>query len=312
MDKNKLKFSYVVSALSPYVDQLNTDFLEKVVGKVRTLDYVTIVPDVKYQKQVNLPNSTITFTSADSCGFDPSGSTTYDKVVIGVCDVKYEDQLCNNTLENYWIGKFMKKGSVQDEIPFEQYWMNEKMNKIAVELDKIFWQGDVTGQTGNLALCDGIIEKLKYASPSRVSVPSASGLTSSSTVIADLQTLVSNIPDAIIDEDLTLFVDPAIFTALQSALFAGKYFNPQTFNVDGGTYVLPFKPNVTVVSTAGLAGTDKAILGKSEYIMWGTDLAPSDEPLKSEYNFRLDAVLVRYRVKIGAQIAYSDLFVTNF
>ncbi len=64
------------------------------------------------------------------------------------------------------------------------------------------------------------------------------------------------------------------------------------------------KRNITIVATVGLDGTNRAILTKPEFILWGTDLAPADEALAGEYNFQLDRYLMRYKVKIAAGIAF--------
>jgi hypothetical protein len=317
MEKKKLNFAYAVSNLPTYIQELDNRFIPEILGVIRTLDYVTIHSDVKGAgKELYLGTSTINFQDASVCTATFSGTTTYDKVTLNVCYISSAEKLCQNTLWDKYVSEYARKGQggLDDSITFADYWFDEKVRKIAVELDKIFWQGDVVSGTGNLRVCDGVLARFEDVIGVTGSSPIATTFSgasfSAANVITTLQGFVANIPANLQDEALTMFVDPAIFGNLQLALFNGKYFDPNTFGAEQ-TYVLPFKPNVRVVSTIGLSGTNVVVLGVASYLHWGTDISPLDASLRAAYDIHSNSHIVRYQTKVGAAITFPNTFVVN-
>jgi hypothetical protein len=305
----KLNFGYSVAGLPTYIEELDNTFQSELLGKIRTLDYVTVHANIAGAgKNIYVATNDILFQAGGSCSENFSGSTSVDDVLLSVCPLTYAEQFCEDQLWDKYLSNYQRKGTdgVVDTLTFEEYWMDSKLKKIAVELDKIYFQGNTSTGTGNLALCDGVIAKLTPVSTE------VTGLTFNVTnVIVDVQSMVAAISANLQDEELTLFVDPKIFGNLQLALFNGKYFDPNTFGAEQ-TYKLPFKPNVTVVSTIGLSGSMNAILGPAEHLHWGADLAPSDKSIRSGYDIKTDKIILRMKTKIGAQVTFGDYFVTNF
>ncbi len=80
MEKKDLKFSATYTSINKYVDQLYDGFIASVVGKVRTLDFITIIPDVKYSKVV--PTVDTAF-----CG-TPAAGTTNGRPAVSVAASK--------------------------------------------------------------------------------------------------------------------------------------------------------------------------------------------------------------------------------
>lgn len=314
--KKKLNFAYEVSNLPTYIQELDDKFVPEILGSIRTLDHVTLHSDVKGSgKEIYLGTSEIVFGDASTCNSTFLGTSSYDKVTLNVCYLSSAEQLCQNALWDKYVSNYEKKGvgGIADEITFADYWFNEKINKIAVELDKIYWQGDTVSGVGNLSLCDGVIVKLQdqvgVTGSSPISVTGSAF--SAGSVISDIQNLIAQMPANLQDTEQVLFVDPAIFGNLQLALFNGKYFDANTF---GATqeYRLPFKPNVVVVSTIGLSGTNKAILGVPSYLHYGTDINPSDASLRSAYDIHTNTNIIRYQTKIGAAVTFPESFVISF
>ena len=120
-----LNFSASYTSISKYVDQLYNGFVPSVVGKIRTLDYVTLVPDVKYSKVIPTVKSTFDFVAADSCTtFANGGTTSVVGVTLTSVYLKAEESLCLSEMEQYYFGQYMKRGSDQEAVPFEQAFMD--------------------------------------------------------------------------------------------------------------------------------------------------------------------------------------------
>lgn len=298
MEKRDLQFSATYTSISKYVDQLYDGFIPSVVGKVRTLDYVTLVPDVKYQKVVPMVNSLIDFVAADTCSTFANGSTTsVTGVTITATYLKSEESLCLSEMEQYYFGQYMRKGSMQDNIPFEQAFMDEKMGKIAKKLDIIFWQGG-NGVTGLLS-----------GATTATSLTASSFSTSTAItngIIATFDAMIAALNSDMLSEDLVLFVGQDAFDTYTRSIRNLNLYHFSPDEINGEAVQLFGKRNVTLVATVGLNGTSQALLTKGEFILWGTDLTPEDEPIDSEYNFVFDKFLIRYKVKIGAALAFPS------
>lgn len=304
MEKKDLKFTANYTSINKYVDQLYDGFVASVVGKVRTLDYITIVPDVKYSKVIPTVNTTFDFVAADTCTTFANGATTS---VVGVtltaCYLKSEESICLSEMEQYYFGQYMRRGSTQESLPFEQAFMDEKMGKIAKKLDQIFWQGNScvtsvisTAQTGGATVSTG--------NSFAVSTLITNG------IIATLDTMCDKLnSDMLSQDDLVIFVGQDTFDKYTRSVRNLNLYHFSPDEIDGAAVKLFGKRNVTLVATVGLDGQNKALLTKGSWIYWGTDLAPSEEALAGEYNFQLDKYLLRYKVKLAAGVAFPNLAV---
>lgn len=309
----KEKFSYVVSDLNAYTHELNENFIPKSAGSVRTFDGITSIFSIKGRSyQLNLPNSTIQFAASSDCTVVPSGLSSFNKVVVAMNPVQFTEDLCENTLESVWVSQYQSNATIHDDITFAQYWVDEKLTKIGVEMDKMFWQGNLTGGTGNLALVDGAVELLKKQSTRKKDL-TASGLTVS-TILADVQKLFALIPGEIADaDDLYLFMAPEIFTNLQMALGAEfKYFMSPIEVRENGGFVSPYKYNVRILPTIGLTGTKNLVLAKKSNLIGlygGEETNPDLRVIDMPWEMK---IRLMSRFTMGVGIAYPEQFITNF
>ena len=297
MEKKDLKFSATYTSINKYVDQLYDGFIASVVGKVRTLDFITIVPDVKYSKVVPTVDTTLDFVAADTCTTFANGATTS---VVGVtltaCYLKSEESFCLNEMEQYYFGQYMRRGSTQEQLPFEEAFMDEKMGKIAKKLDQIFWQGN--------SCVTGLIAGATAGGASLVTASFSVSTAANNGVIATFDAMADALNSDMLSEELVLFCGQDTFDKYTRSIRNLNLYHFSPDEINGASVRMFGKRNITIVATVGLDGRNQAILTKPEFILWGTDLAPADEALAGEYNFQLDRYLMRYKVKIAAGIAF--------
>lgn len=304
-----LNFSASYTSISKYVDQLYNGFVPSVVGKIRTLDYVTLVPDVKYQKVIPTVKSTFDFVAADSCSTFANGATTS---VVGVTltsvYLKAEESLCLSEMEQYYFGQYMKRGSDQEAVPFEQAFMDEKMNQIAKKIDTIYWNGG-SGVTGLIATAtaSGATVQTSTASTSyAISTSITNG------IIATLDGMIDALSADLLDEeDLTIFVGRDIFNRYTISLRNLNLYWANPNEIQNGVVGIFGRSNVKLVATVGLNGVTRAILAKGSWLYFGCDLAPAEEAMKGEYNMYLDKYLIRYKFKLAPALAFPNLAVVS-
>ena len=297
MEKKDLKFSATYTSINKYVDQLYDGFIASVVGKVRTLDFITIVPDVKYSKVVPTVDTTLDFVAADTCTTFANGATTsVTGVTLTACYLKSEESFCLNEMEQYYFGQYMRRGSTQEQLPFEEAFMDEKMGKIAKKLDQIFWQGN--------SCVTGLIAGATAGGASLVTASFSVSTAANNGVIATFDAMADALNSDMLSEELVLFCGQDTFDKYTRSIRNLNLYHFSPDEINGASVRMFGKRNITIVATVGLDGRNQAILTKPEYILWGTDLAPADEALAGEYNFQLDRYLMRYKVKIAAGIAF--------
>lgn len=297
MEKKDLKFSATYTSINKYVDQLYDGFIASVVGKVRTLDFITIVPDVKYSKVVPTVDTTLDFVAADTCTTFANGATTsVTGVTLTACYLKSEESFCLSEMEQYYFGQYMRRGSTQEQLPFEEAFMDEKMGKIAKKLDQIFWQGN--------SCVTGLIAGATAGGASLVTASFSVSTAANNGVIATFDAMADALNSDMLSEELVLFCGQDTFDKYTRSIRNLNLYHFSPDEINGASVRMFGKRNITIVATVGLDGRNQAILTKPEFILWGTDLAPADEALAGEYNFQLDRYLMRYKVKIAAGIAF--------
>jgi hypothetical protein len=299
MEKRELKFSASYTSINKYVDQLYDGFIAQVVGKVRTLDFITVVPDVKYSKVVPTVGTTLDFVAADTCTTFANGATTsVTGVTLTTCYLKSEESICLSEMEQYYFGQYMRRGSTQENLPFEEAFMNEKMGVIAKKLDQIFWQGN--------SCVTGLIAGATAGGATTVTATMSVSSAVTNGVIATFDAMIDALNSDMLSEELVLFVGQDTFDKYTRSIRNLNLYHFSPDEINGAAVRLFGKRNITLVATVGLDGTNRAILTKGDWILWGTDLAPSEEALAGEYNFQLDRFLLRYKVKIAAAIAFPN------
>jgi len=74
---------------------------------------------------------------------------------------------------------------------------------------------------------------------------------------------------------------------------------------------LPGFPNVRIVGTYGLVGSERVIVGPSSDMVIGTDLMADTENFKTWFSLDDDAIKYRLRNKLGVQVGHPAYFVSN-
>lgn len=311
MEKRKLDFSASYTNISKYIDSLYDGFIPNVYGRVRTLDHIAVVPDVKYQKIIPTVSETEgTFVAADTCSDFSNGATTsVTGVTLTAVYLKKEESFCLNEMEQYYFGQYMKRGSDQEELPFEEAFMQNKMNVIAKRLDTMYWLGDSSvSLTGEIAVA--VAASAVSLTQSTIGTPSvAFGISTAvnNGIINTIDLMIDNLNASVLDEeDLVLFVGRDVFDRYTRSIRNLNFYHASPDEIKNGVSPIFGKNNVKLVATAGLNGQNKALLGKGSWIFWGTDMAPDEETIKGEYSMYYDKYLVRYKVKIATGIAFGS------
>jgi hypothetical protein len=299
-----------LTGLTAYVDENKMELIKKSILQGRTLEYVTIQPDIKSSATINILDSTLV-GQAGACGFNSDGDTVLSQRTLAVNKIKVNESICVDKLEAFYTQKMMNAGSYNESIPFEQIYAEDKAEKIADMLESIVWKGDTAG-SGNLALCDGYVKLFDSLSASTVAgnVDSITAITAANVVDA-IDGMVGVIPADIIDaDDLILFVGYDTYRTYAKALRDANLFHYNGEENQGLDFsmIVP-GTNVKVIAVKGLNGTDRIVLSRVANMYVGVDMLNDSEQFRIFYSQDNDEVRFLAKLKIGVQVAFPEFVV---
>jgi hypothetical protein len=297
-----------LNALNAWTNEHAMDMIKEAVLKGRTTDLVTVQGGIKYAATINRLSTAIT-GQAGACGWNTAGTTTLDQRTITVCDIKINEAICLNDLENYYTSVMMNPGSYNTEIPFEQLFAENKRDQIMALVEDLIWKGDTAEGTGNLDLCDGLITLFTAgitASSSAYGTYSISGLAGE--IVDKVDAMIADLNVNVIDaEDLHLFMGYAEYRTYAKALRDANLFH-YTGAENQGQDFSQIHPgtNVRVIAVRGLNNTNRFVLTPASNIYVGTDLLSDAEDFKIFYSQDNDEVRFLAKWKLGVQVAYLE------
>ena len=308
------------SGISAYTKQEIAPLLTEAVFAAKTQSLLKaggiLLPKTKSSVKVPKLATNANFQT-DSCGWNPSGTTTLSQATVTVGKIKIEETICPKDFEAYFSQEALKAGSTYEDFgwaDFQAKFTEQKNKMIAKQLEVGIWQGDTTSANLNLVPFDGLIKLIDAGSPVDANV---SGYVSggpiatitAANVVSVLNAVYKAIPVEIIDaEDLKVMCGNDVY---RLAVLAYQALNLYNYKVDGDanqTFVIP-GTNVELVAVNGLNGTGDIYATTLSNIAMAFDLEAEEENYMIWYS--KDNNEVRYRVafKLGVNVAYTTLCV---
>lgn len=304
MAKTNVNLSgYTVSSLTDYVEQKRDVLIKSVVlgeSKGDTIANCRKQLGVKGTERLNYLNVDPALQSGAGCGFNASGSTAFTERDITATRMKINDQFCPDDL----IGKFAEyavrigaNGNAEN-MPFEQEIAEGIAEKIDEKLEKLVWQGSVSGGD----LIDGFLtQALGADSAATVNVSIASG----SSVYDAIKKVVLAIPENLLDKAL-VFVSPTIYRAYIQELVEKNYYHYDPAFGEPKDMFFP-GTSVKVHNTLGLAGDKKHLYASVwENMVYATDLMNDKEEFRLWFSDDADLFRVKVKWNSGVATLYPD------
>lgn len=299
-----------LSALTAYTNEHAMDLIKESILRGRTVDLIQVQGGIKSAATINRLSTTLNAQSG-ACGWSATGSTTLDQRTITVCDIKINEAICLNDLEEYYTQVMMNPGSYNTDIPFEQLFAENKRDAIMAMIEDLIWKGNTSTGSGNLALCDGFIKLFDAgitASSAQYGTFSGTTAITAAEVIDKFDEAVGKIPtDIINNDDLHLFCSYADFRTYAKALRDANLFHYTGGENQGGDFTMMIPgTNVRVIAVRGLNGSGRFALASASNFYVGTDLLSDAEDFKIFYSQDNDEVRFLAKWKLGVQVAWLE------
>ena len=303
--------SFNLGGLQPYTDQLSTDLITRAVLKPSSVSALTV------RGGLTAGTTAINILGANpdikdyACGFGAgqvgNNTTIFTQQDLVVATKMMKEELCPNTLRDYWLSSQMSVSAYQESVPFEQAIADLKVREINKYIEQKIWNGD--GST-----LDGLVFQTSVAEGGIDATSIAADFASATTAFQafwDLIDIVSSSNQALLQEDdLYCYVSAATYSKLVQALqnkgnsILLQY--PQVNNVTGSPineFVWP-GTNVVVRLAPGIVDTGSplaptVILGPKKYAFFGTGLMDDQDKFRFYYDPSQDNVKFLSAFRMG-------------
>jgi hypothetical protein len=301
--KKKLDFSYDLTGLNKWSNERGDEMLLKSVLGATTPRYARIYPNMKgTSMKVGVMANDPVWQDGLNCGLTPSGTTDITQVEIVGCYKTARMNNCGNELREYFLAQALTNSLFQENIPFEELFIQDLSNRSADFMETELWKGTSCGFSG-------ITAEVKA---SGVSGGTYVALTASN-AITQLNNLVLNIPSSIQRrDDLGIFLSFADYRAFIAALADSSSMNLFTLGDSSGlsTETTVFLPgsNIAIIPTQGLDGASTIVLAPTQNILVGV-AADDGMEVRVQYDPFEDNVASLTKVGFGCGLHEPDKFV---
>jgi hypothetical protein len=293
---------------STYAGELALPYINAAIlsGDTLAKNYVTLKEGVKYKAVLKKLANSASLVQAAACDFTQQGSLTLTESILTVSDLMTNLELCKAEFARDWEAAQTGRGFINDVVPanFSDFLIGYAAAKVGETIELTIWQGD-TG--GTYTSFDGFEKKINATAGTYYNATWSAGAMSASTVIANLNQLINNLPAALIGSpDTKLYMNRATAQFYRQAVSALGYANlfqaTDSFNLQFNGYDIYVCPGMS-------AGT--VIAAQPSNLFVGVD-ANSDFAEVKVVDMTLtdasDNVRMAMRYRCGVQVGvYQDV-----
>ena len=305
--------AFDISTLDAFNNETAGELFVKAILEGSTIEYVTVKEGIKYKEPINLFEVDLDIVDGRGCVTSLAGTASFAQRDIEVCQRSSHDGLCLRDLDTKYLGVMQPGGSYNESFTLVQEYSDQIVKGFQKANDQFIW-----GATTGAGDCVNGLKTIISGSTSGVVVPvSITGSAPSSTNIGDqIDVMLENLSADVQDrEDLTVFMSITNFRKYITWLRNENNYHYDPAAVENRTNFMamrhPFTPNVTIVGTIGLQGSNRIVMGPAKHIVVGVDLLSDVSSFQLWYDINDDKLKHRVVTKLGVNIAYPEFWVSN-
>ena len=243
-------------------------YISAALKSAKSLDYLTVLENVKYKRNITKVVGATLVRNA-TCDFTDSGTLTMTEKVLTPKNLQINVDLCKGDLLADWQALQMTAGANNNGMSadFSAFVMSHLAEQIANSTETSCWTGAATNNgefEGFLTASTGM-----YALDAPTS-SSASAAYTAANIVANLQTLVADIPANVYakaSEDLYIYMNPKTYRFYISAISTLGYVNAYNMQSD----YTPYFEGIKIAVVGGISDNVMVAAEKGNQF-FGTDL----------------------------------------
>ena len=262
------------TAVSNYAGKAAGFYVSAALQSVVSLDYLTMIENIKLQSNIQVMDATVTPVAAATCNFTDAGTLALTEKVLTPANNQINLDLCKATLLSSWEAMQMRAGAgAPPPASFDDYVISYMGEVIASATETSIWAGvanaggDFIGFTG--AGAAGWLRAGNDATVIQTALTGGAGVApTATTILANLQECVDNIPAAVVGkDDLYIYINQQNWQMYIQAVSALQGFPYGNMSDD---YTKQFN-GIKIAVVSGLQNAAIVAATKSN-MFFGTDL----------------------------------------
>ena len=244
-------------------------YVSAALAQANSLDYLTLIENVKFKSNIQkMAGSGLVQDS--SCDFTDAGTLALTENVLTPKNLQINLDLCKATLLDSWEALQMRAGAgAPPPASFDDYVISYMGEIIANGVEASVWSGAATtgGEfEGFLTATTGA-----FAVDGTVNASTASGAYDATNIIANLQTLTSDmatdISAVLRKDDLHIYMSPKTYAVYVSAVSTLGYVNAYNMNGDYAPVFEGYK-----IAVCNGMPDNQLVAAEKSNLFFGTDL----------------------------------------
>ena len=285
----------LTNSLPDYIENKKDELFVKAVASTKTLDYIEIMPSVKYKENLNYLDSTVVLADGSECGWAPQGTDTFSARTIEVHPVTVQKEFCWKELRKTYANYQLNFEAGRETLPFEEKIAQSQIAAINKEVEKGIWQGitaaHVEGFLAQMAADNAVIDV---------------NLTEQTGIVAKVEAVIAAIPAGALEKGVNVFLSWTDFRAYVKAINAECCANRGIVDANVTDLIYAGDSRIKLVPVAGLEGTNKIVAAPYDALVYGTDIEGSEGVYRFFYDVKESKFLFEVLFNMGVAIKYPD------
>lgn len=284
-----------VNALPDYVNERKDELFVRSTAGAKTLEYVEIMPNVKYKDALNYLDSTITLADGSQCGWNPQGDDTFTQRYIEVKPVSVQKEFCWKEFRQKYANYDLAFQAGREKLPFEEKFAESNVAAIMKGVEDLVWKGNEgLGIAGFISQIEGEETSVKVNDNQPMSVVEA------------IKETVKAIPAAALEKGANIFLSWTNFRAYVAEMNESCCGSMPIIDAAVEALVYAGDSRVTLVPVAGLEGTGKVVSASKDALVYGTDLEGSEGVYEIFYDKKESKYLFNVLFNAGTAVKFPD------
>ena len=288
-----------LNALPDYVKEHRDELFIKATLGAKSLDYIDIMPDVKYKDALNFLDSSVEFQDGSVCGFNPNGSDVFTQRFIETVAVKVEKSWCWKDFEKKYMNYQLTWEAGREKLPFEQKMADSNMNAIQDKIEDLVWKGD-----SGLSI-SGFLADAEEASAKTINSESGE------TVSARIDALVAGLTIPMLKKGVNIFLSYTDFRNYIMEQNGACCNNKPVLDAASESISYFGDSRVKIVPVLGLEDTGAIVAATADALVYATDVKGSENVYRMWYDEKDDMFDFRVLFRAGTAIRFPDEVVVS-
>ena len=301
---DKTNKSLTLHDLPEWIEQNADELITKAVFSPMSTTLFKVQTGVKAKTALNLLDTVVTFGDGSVCGFNNTVASTISQRYIEPGFIKINAEYCDKDFLNTFANHEVNMAAGRENLPFEEYFVEDIRKQIGKNLEIAIWQGDKTSANANLNKFDGLLKIMT------ADVPAANKQTKGAdTILTRVWKVYNAIPEEVLFDEV-IYLNNANFRALVKELVDLNMYHYER-NIDESLDIILPGTNTHVKAINGLTGVDVIIALNPDHVIYGVDLQGDAEEYKLWFSQDNDTFRLKISFAAGVQIALPNEIIMN-